>query len=114
MAAPETDLARIRRWVQGRNERMGAAADQVRLEVETDPKRVTIVERRAPWSGSAGSAWTRSEIAGLRFTKADGTWTLLWPDRNGRFHAHDEIEPTPRVEVLLAEIDDDPDGIFWG
>ena len=53
-------------------------------------------------------------IARLRYIKANKTWTLYWRDRNLRFHTYDRIEPSTRITDLLAEIDRDPTGIFWG
>jgi hypothetical protein len=53
-------------------------------------------------------------IARLRYTVANQAWTLYWRDRNLRFHADDLLAPSHRVEDLLAEIDRDPTGIFWG
>jgi len=40
-------------------------------------------------------------------------WTLYRPDRNLRFHSHDNADPT-ESEELLAEIDRDRTSIFWG
>jgi hypothetical protein len=39
---------------------------------------------------------------------------LYWRDRNLRFHLYDLVTPSPHVEDLLAEIDRDSTGIFWG
>jgi hypothetical protein len=38
---------------------------------------------------------------------------LYWRDSNLRFHAHHGIGPSS-INDLLAEIDRDPTGIFWG
>lgn len=43
-----------------------------------------------------------------------GQWTLYWRDRNLAFHRYTRIGPSPDVAVLLAEIEADPAGIFWG
>lgn len=53
-------------------------------------------------------------IARLRYTKASKTWTLYWRDSNLCFHAHHGIGPSTSIHDLLAEIDRDPTGIFWG
>jgi len=39
---------------------------------------------------------------------------LYWSDRNSRFHEYDLVEPTVNVEDLIAEIQADATGIFWG
>jgi Protein of unknown function (DUF3024) len=109
---PELDIARVRRWCE---ERVPAhARDQVRVECDVTPQHLTIVESRPPWRQGASAEWTRFPIARLRYTKATGTWTLYWRDRNLRFHRHDQLPPSPHIDDLLREIERDPTAIFWG
>ena len=112
MALPETDIARVRRWCAARVPEH--ARHQVRVECEPAPRHLTIRERRAPWREDLGPGWTSFPIARLRYTAADKSWTLYWRDRNLRFHIYDRLAPSPRVDDLLTEIDDDPTCIFWG
>jgi hypothetical protein len=35
-------------------------------------------------------------------------------DRNSRWFLYDDVAPSRDVGPLLAEIDEDPTGIFWG
>jgi hypothetical protein len=37
-----------------------------------------------------------------------GSWTLYWADRNGRWFRCPDLDPSPRLDNLLAEIDCDP------
>jgi hypothetical protein len=112
---PETDLARIRRWVDARNDRLPPrAVGQIRYEFDIDDRAVTILECRPPWRADFGPEWTRFPVARLRYTKARREWAILWRDRNLRFHAYDRVAATPNVDALLAHIDQDPTGIFWG
>ncbi len=53
-------------------------------------------------------------MAQLRYEAKTGSWTLYCCDRNERWWPYDEVEPSPSVGVLLAEIASDPTGIFWG
>ena len=73
-----------------------------------------IVERRPPWRPDLGSEWTGSDIARLRLNPPTGTWALEWKDSSDRWHAYDSVQPSPDLAPLLAEIDADPTGIFWG
>ena len=109
---PELDVARVQRWCRARVPE--AVRDQVRVEVDVADRHLTIVECRPPWSADMGPEWTRFPIARLRYTKATGLWSLLWRDRNLRFHAYDRVPPSARVEDLLVEVDQDPTAIFWG
>lgn len=115
MALPETDLARIRRWIDARNAQLPEqAVGLIRYELDVDARAVTILECRPPWRKEYGSEWTRMPVARLRYTKTRREWQLYWRDRNSRFHAYDLASPTANVEQLLAEVDADPTGIFWG
>ena len=53
-------------------------------------------------------------IAQLRYDTAAGTWTLYWADRKRRWHRYDDLDPTPQLDDLLKEIDEDPLATFWG
>lgn len=90
------------------------ARHQVRVECDIAPRHLTLVERRAPWRQDYGPEWSSVPIARLRYTAATKSWALYWRDRNLRFHTYDGVTPSPSVEDLLAEIDRDPAGIFWG
>ncbi|MEX2619198.1 MAG: DUF3024 domain-containing protein [Egibacteraceae bacterium] len=88
--------------------------DQIRDEIDTDSRSVTLLECRPPWREDFGPEWTRFPVARLRYTKARQEWTLYWRDRNLKFHRYDIVDPSPDVESLLAEVDRDPGCIFWG
>lgn len=113
---PETDVARIGRWISQQNERVPPhARDQVRVEADIDERSVTILECRPPWDPEQmGPEWTRSAVARLRYTRSRREWTLYWPDRHSKFHPYQSIGPTADIEALLEEIDRDPTSIFWG
>ena len=88
--------------------------DQIRYELDVDPRSVTILECRPPWREDFGPEWTRHPVARLRYTQARREWTQYWRDRNLKFHRYDIVDPGPDVESLLAEVDTDPTSIFWG
>lgn len=115
VSLPETDVARVRRWVAARNERIPAAArDQVRFELDIDDRALTVVECRPPWQPEAGPEWSRFPIVRFRYTKARREWATYWRDRNLRFHRFDLVEPSSQIEALLTAVDEDRTGIFWG
>jgi hypothetical protein len=112
---PDTDLARVRRWVDARNARLPErAVGLIRYEMDVDARAVTILECRPPWRPEYGTEWTRLSVARLRYTETRREWQLYWRDRNLKFHVYDLLPPTASVEALLAEIDADPTAIFWG
>ncbi|HEY5856391.1 MAG TPA: DUF3024 domain-containing protein [Aldersonia sp.] len=109
---PELDVARVQRWCGARVPEH--ARHQVRLECEVARRQLTIVERRVPWRDDLGPEWTSLPIARLRYTETAKKWSLYWRDSNLRFHAYDRLPRSQHIENLLAEIDRDPTGIFWG
>ena len=113
---PETDVARIRRWVDARNDGLPERArGQVRFETDVTDRHVTVYECRPPWRPDPDSAeWSRFPIVRFHYTKTRREWTTYWRDRNLRIHRFDLIPPSPHVEELLAAVDTDSTGIFWG
>jgi len=116
-ALPETDVAAVRRWCAARIP--DHARHQVYLDCEVADRHLTVVERRLPyWADGpdppADVEWTRLPIARLHYTQIRREWTLYWRDRNLRFHLHNHIPPTATVTDLLAAIDHDRNGIFFG
>lgn len=71
---------------------------------------VTLAERK-PWVLEP-SGWV--EIAVAQFRYADAGWKLHWADQNSRWHPYDDLSSAPNLGTLLAEVDQDPTGIFWG
>ena len=89
--------------------------DQMRVEARRRGNSITIVERRPPWSPlRADQEWTTQRVAQLRYEASSGDWSLHCADRNGRWWPYHEIPPSRSIDPLLAEIDADPTGIFWG
>lgn len=114
LVIPETALAAIRRYCERKTPQ--EHRDEVRIEYAVRGKNATIFEARAPWKPELGPEWTRQPVAQLRYDPTDHHWRLYFRDRNGRWHPYpeDRVPPTPRLDVLLAELDEDPTGLFWG
>lgn len=88
-------------------------ADKIQLAYTFRGNSVTITEHRAPWM-EGSTEWTSSAIAKFRYNPKAGMWTLYRRDRNCRWHVYDRLPPTKDLDLVLAEIDRDPTGIFWG
>ncbi len=88
--------------------------DQIRLEYTVRGNAITIVERRPPWRADLGPEWTSADIARMSFEPAGAAWSLQSKGSDDRWHPYTPVGPSHDVAQLLAEIDADPTGIFWG
>jgi hypothetical protein len=112
---PPTDISLVRRWVAARNDQIPEhASAHVRFELDVDDRTVTLHECRPPWQPAGDAEWSRFPIVRFRYTKASREWTTYWRDRNLRFHRYSPIEPSERIEELLAAVEQDNSGIFFG
>jgi hypothetical protein len=106
----ESAVAEVERYGE---ERVPAEArSEIRIEYSVRGSAITIVERRPPWSELVGPEWSTTRVAQLRYDK--GLWTLYCSDSNDRWWIYDDADPAREVGPLLAAIDEDVTGIFWG
>ena len=92
---------------------------KVRLEVMVRGDGATIYECRPPYvsifiPAAENNEWTRRSIALFRYDADTRHWTLYCADRNSHWHEYDDLDPSARLEDLIAEVDANPTGIFWG
>jgi hypothetical protein len=88
--------------------------DQIRLEASIRGNAVMIVERRPLWRDDIGREWSAQRIARFLYEPATATWSLWWADRNERWLKYPPQKPTGNVEILLAAVDADQLGCFYG
>ena len=106
---PDLDVEKLRRFCKGRvPERV---KDKVRLEVTVKGKRVSIHERRPPFLGVGEG--TSSPIAQVRY-EGDGTWTLYFGDRYGKWRLYFDLDTNQPIDVIIKELEVDPTSVFWG
>ena len=82
------------------------------MECDVTDRHLTVVEVRPPWDGVGEH--TRFPVARLKYVAARAEWSLYWRDRNERWRSYDAAPASRSTEPLLAELDRDPSGIFWG
>jgi hypothetical protein len=73
---------------------------------------VTLLEQRRFWK--TPTLWAENAIAQFRFDANRNDWSLHWRDRNHRWHPYEGLAGPRSINRLLAEVDQDPKGIFWG
>jgi hypothetical protein len=86
--------------------------NEIRVSFKIRGDRIDLFEERAPWDDS--SQWTRLRVAQIRYDPRRSAWLLYCLDRNEKLHAYTILEATADFDEVLAEIDRDPTGIFWG
>jgi hypothetical protein len=73
---------------------------------------VTLLECRPFYADASQS--TEHPIARFRFDATSVRWSLHWSDRNGRWHKYEGFESVRHFAKLIAEVERDPTGIFFG
>ena len=88
------------------------ARQRLRILFRIKGESVTLVESRPPLVKS--EPWSEIVVAQFRRSQQDGSWTLYCADRNSKWHVYEGFQPKKTLRPLLAEVDRDPTGIFWG
>ncbi len=87
--------------------------DQVRVTYGFRGNSATIFEER-PYFRDRDADWTRHPVAQLRHQPDSDTWALYWRRASGRWHRFDPFKLTSDLDDVLAAVDANPYGIFWG
>lgn len=109
---PKYTIQVVQRWAEDRTP--PEFRDRMRVEVETSPRGLTIVECSLMGNLDGERDWLRVPSARLGYSSKSGEWTLYWFDSNSKAHRYPDFEPTTKIQDLLDEIEDDPTCIFWG
>jgi hypothetical protein len=114
MAFNELELKRIDRTVGDlcRRNTLPQHADELRFICELDGHAVSIYEQRPPWRGSG--PWTSHGIARFRFSRAGGRWTLFWMRQDLKWHCYVPQPPSVDLASLVAVVEADEYGAFFG
>ena len=108
-----------REVIEGAVERVAAycvdrSTRDYRIEHAVRGTSITIVERRPPWNPAFGSEWSSLNVAQLRYGERAGQWRLFFHGSDDRWHPYEFASPAPDGAPLLAAIEEDRTGIFWG
>ena len=87
-------------------------AGKLRVVYEVGGHSVTMFEERPPWRGSG--EWTRMGVARFRFVRSGGLWTLYWMRADGKWHLFEPESPTPNLASLVAVVEANRYGAFFG
>lgn len=86
--------------------------DKVRLGFRFRGNSVTLFEERPTFTHP--DIWVDVVVAQFRFESKSRLWTLYWANRNSRWFRYLDLDASKDFMDLLAEVEADPSGIFWG
>ncbi|HEX9022409.1 MAG TPA: DUF3024 domain-containing protein [Geobacteraceae bacterium] len=87
-------------------------SDRFRVEFELRGDEVKLFEARPDLM--AQSRWNSYKVARFRKNGEENRWYLFYADRNERWRPFEPHSSDTDIEKLLAEVEKDPAGIFWG
>jgi hypothetical protein len=114
VAFSELELKRIDRTVGELCRLFSPAeyADELRVVYEVEGHIVSMYEERPPWDGQG--EWTRKGIARFRFNRSKGEWKLYWMRADLHWHLYDPEEMPTELPALVAVVEADQYGAFFG
>ena len=114
MAFSEIELARIEKAVGGLCGRrtIPGLKSELAFEYRVKGHDVTVFERRPHWDGTPG--FTESGVAKFKFSRSAGSWRLLWQRADLKWHTYEPLASSDNLSELVAEVDEDPHGCFFG
>ena len=86
--------------------------DRFRVEFEIRGDEVKLFESRPHWQEQ--SIWVANKVARFKKEAQTNCWQLYCADRNGRWHLFAPHPASCDIEKLLAEVENNSTGIFWG
>lgn len=86
--------------------------DQVRTVYLIANHEVEVYEQR-PRRGNP-EEWINSGIAKFLYTRTAKRWKLYWMRQDRKWHLYGAVPDPTTLEKLVAEVDQDPHGAFFG
>jgi hypothetical protein len=114
MSFSEKELKQIEKVVGGLCQRRAPASlkDKLRLGYAVKNHEVEIYEARPGWGKHP--EWLESSIAKLRYVRSANEWRLYWKRASGKWWLYDPYSRSKTLASMVAEIDLDSDGCFFG
>ena len=115
MAFSEIELARIDKTMAeflGRIRPPAHIRDQLDFIYRIEGQSIEILEVRPRWR--APSEKTEMPFAKTTFVKSQGTWKVYWRRADGKWHRYEPNAEAGTLTELLAVIEKDEYGCFFG
>ncbi len=83
---------------------------QLDIAFRMEGQAVELFERRRTMRGHP----IESPIARFVYVKSRSVWKLYWMRSDLKWHRYPPLPEAPRLELLLAEVEEDPNACFFG
>ena len=87
-------------------------SDQLRTVYVVKGHGVTVYEERPHWKNP--QKWISSGIAKFKYTRKQDVWKLYWMRQDLKWHLYEPFPESRTIGRLVAEVDKDPHGAFFG
>jgi hypothetical protein len=114
MAFSEIELKKIDRFVGGlcRKRTPEKYKNELKFEYRIKGHDVEIIEIRPFWKNP--TEMTELSVAKLKFNRAKNIWVLFWKRASGKWQKYEPSKDKKDLAGLVAEIDHDEFGCFFG
>ncbi|MGH7712880.1 MAG: DUF3024 domain-containing protein [Gemmatimonadaceae bacterium] len=114
MAIPESQRRAISRLLSDycAPHPRAAIRRQLRHGFEISPHHIVLFEKRPHFDRPQD--WLRLDVAKFRWYQSRREWHLYCQFRDLKWYIYEPRPWARRFETLLAEVEKDPTGIFWG
>ncbi len=113
MALPELDQRRVEKqvgeFVEARRPPLEIRS-QLDIGFRLEKQTVELFELRRSMRGHR----IEEEFARLVYVKSRDVWKLYWKRADLKWHRYHPLPESARLDVLLCEIDEDPNACFFG
>jgi hypothetical protein len=88
------------------------ARDQLKNGYRIEGQNIFIFESRPRWDEP--SEWMDQNFAKITYVKSRGLWKLYWMRASGKWKLYEPHSESKKIENLIATIDEDHHGCFFG
>ena len=114
MAFAENELQKINKLVGDlcKKKAPDHLGNEYRVDYHVKNHDVIISETTPCWDDP--NEFTELPLAKIKFVRSEKIWKLYWMRADLKWYAYKPVESSKDLAELVKEIDEDPNGCFWG